>query len=306
MIKFCDFSDFFNEYQSLTEEEAEILSEYLSDDGCFDDCEVKASYYRGCLIIRFYSDGAGYHFEAPIEITECADVSAAFVAISEYCVAEAIPETVVGIPPEYKDMMLRGALRYEEGEDEDGTSAIRILTECMLEEDLPEIMVDDVYLGEFAFAYAGKYEELLKNVNLNKHFGYNILDDMPDGNGIDFINSAREEFERGESMTFAATVLSENGENIFVGEGCLFAFNGRGEVSLAFRVLPEWHRRGIGTKIFVGLIKISRRLGLTAAKCEIKKENLASVALVSKYATSVYPEKDKNIYIIGLDKVDIH
>ena len=253
--------------------------------------------------MRFYADDVGYHFEAPIPISNSADVGKAYEVISEYCVAEAIAETVVGIPPEEKDLMLRGAKRYSEGEDEDGNLAIRIVTECMGCDDLPETMIDDVYLGEFALSYADEYEKLIKNVNLNVHFGYNILDDIPDGDGKAFVENARGEFEKGESMTFAATVLSERGENIFVGEGCLYAFDGRAEASASFRVLPEFHRRGIGTKIFRGLLKIGKDIGLERIKCDIKTENKASLALMERFAAPIRADLVKKTYIIELDSI---
>lgn len=278
-LKFVERNEFYSTF-SLTSQEAELASDFIEADYVFGDFEVLCSYYAGCMIIRYYSDDVGYHFEAPFPLSTDACEADAFVAISEYCKAEAIPETVIGIAPALLDAMLRGAKRYSASEDEDGTYAVRIVTECMECEFLPEALCEDLYLGEFADCYADKYEELLKNENLNCHFGYNILDDIPNGTGMDFIKSAREEFERAESMTFAATIY-ESGRNVFVGEGTLYAFDGRGSACASFRVLPEFHRRGIGTKIFKALMNIAKDIGLERLIAEVKPENKASLALLS-------------------------
>lgn len=300
-LKFVTQSDFFAAYDLISSEEKKAAEEYLAADFDFGDFEMLCAYSSGCILFRYYSEDAGYHFEAPLPLTEKADMAKAFEAISEYCLLEAIPEVVIGIEPEYRDLMLRGAENFEENEDDDGTLAVCIYTECMTCCDLPEMMIDDVYLGEFAMNYAEDYERLVKNENLNCHFGYNIIDDIPNGDGKDFINFVREEFERGESMTFAATTL-EDGKNRFVGEGCLYAFNGRGEASLSFRVLPELHRHGVGTKILRGLLEIADSLGLRRVSAEVKRENSASLALLSKVKAPHTKNEEKYIFIFELGK----
>lgn len=293
MLKFLSAEDFLKSISVLSGGEQELICEYVRPDCDFGEFDVAYSYFAGSLIVRFYSDDAGYHFEAPIPLSDNADARAAYAEIGEYCKLQAIPEVVVGVPADEKELVLRGAKLYKDGIDDDGTLAIEILTECMVCEELPEFLFDDVYLGEFAESYAGKYEKLIKNVNLNRYFGYNITDDLPNGDGKDFINFVRDEFERGESMTFAATVLSDEGENVFVGEGALYGFNGRRAASVSFRVLPEYHRRGIGRKIFLALISIAEKVGLETLTASIMCENKASLALVKPFASSVCFKEDK-------------
>ena len=139
-LKFVDAEKFYNVYDFLTENEIEESKAFVEADFSFFDGEVLFSYHSGCMILRYYSDGVGYHFDAPFSISEIADMESAFAAISEYCKKEAIPEVVVGIEPELKNMMLRGATHYLEREDDDGTFVIEIQTECMTEEYLPEIL----------------------------------------------------------------------------------------------------------------------------------------------------------------------
>ena len=121
-----------------------------------------------------------------------------------------------------------------------------------------------------------------------------MLEDIPNGKGIDFIKNAREEFERSESMTFAATVM-EGGENRFVGEGAIYAFDGRGSACVAFRVHPDYHRRGIATKIFNGLLRIAKEIGLKKIIAEVKSENTPSLNLLSKFARGERKE-DKVVF----------
>ena len=285
-LKFVNADEFYTTFSSMGDEVAAATREMILSSDEFGDFDVAYSYAYGCIFMRYYSDEAGYHFEAPSPVTDDASVEAAYLAISEYCVSEAITETVVGIPSDEVDLMLRGAERYSSAEDEDGTSAVRIITECMECEFVPELLYEDVYLGEFASSYAEKYEKMLKDANLNCHFGYNVLDDIPNGTGKDFIANAREEFERAESVTLAATIV-ENGENAFVGEGVIYAFDGRGNACISFRVLPEYHRRGIGRKIFLGLLEIAKDMGLKRIVAEVKKENHPSLGLLSRFATGV-------------------
>lgn len=303
MLKFLPAEEFLKMLSVSNKNESDLVYEYVDTDYDFGDFDVRYSYFSGNLIIRFYSDEVGYHFEAPIRLTDNADVRGAYVKISEYCRLEAIPEIIVGIPSDERELVLRGAEHYNQGEDNDGTYAIEILTECMLCDELPECLFGDVYLGEFAESYADEYAKLVKNVNLNKHFGYNITDDLPDGSGIDFIKFVRDEFETGESMTFAATVLSDSSENVFVGEGVLYAFDGRGGASVSFRVLPDYHRRGIGRKIFLGLVKIADSLGLKTLYAGVMKENLASAALLTPFSSSSCEDEEKINYSFDVRKI---
>ena len=304
-MTFVDAKDFFDIYRGLNREERSAALEYLESDFDFSGYEVKFGYFSGCIVMRYYSSDVGYHFEAPIALSADADVPLAFVKISEYCLTEGIPETIIGIPNENIEFALRGAENYSKSDNDDGTINVRILTECMLEEELPEFLVGDVYIGEFAEKYADEYEKLIKNENLNCHFGYNLTQDMPNGTGADFVNFVREEFERGESMTFAATVLNRSGENVFVGEGALYSFDGRGGASVSFRVLPEYHRRGIGDSIFRGLILAAKQIGLKRVQADVKVENTPSLALLSKYREPCLEDEERVRFSFCLDEMSI-
>ena len=303
MLKFFDADGFESGISNLTPEEIMIAREYVCSDFDFGEFEVAFAYFSGALIIRYYSEDAGYHFEAPIALSDSADIASAYCEITEYCKRQRIPEIIIGISPKERELMLRGAEHYNLGEDEDGSLVIEIVTECMLSDELPEYLSDDVYLGEFANAYADDYEKLIKNVNLNRYFGYNLTDDLPNGKGIDFIEFVRNEFQNNESMTFAATILSDLLENIFVGEGTLFDFDGRGNASVSFRVLPEYQRRGIGKKIFLGLAGIANSIGVHTLFGEVMKGNAPSLALLRRFADSEYEEEEKYGFVFKVESI---
>lgn len=301
MLNFLSGENFICGNPVMSYEEIENVRSYVESDFDFGEFEVGYAYFAGALIIRYYSDEAGYHFEAPIPISSSSDFELAYLEITEYCKLQRIPEVIIGVPVEHKELVLRGALNYSISEDEDGTLVVEIYTECMIAEELPEYLSGDVYLGEFAASYADEYEKLVKNVNLNRYFGYNLTDDLPHGNGIDFINFVREEFENGEAMTFAATVF-DGGRNVFVGEGTLYGFDGRGRASLSFRVLPEYHRRGYGRKIFLGLVRIANELGVHTLSAEVINENIASLTLLEGFFGKGLLKDGKTEFVFSTEK----
>lgn len=303
MISFVTAEKFFDAYPALSEAEANVALEYVSDDCDFGEFEVCFAYCHGALMLKYYSEDAGYHFEAPIALSEKCDYSLAYMEISEYCKMQGVPEIVVGVPREHKDMMLRGAKKYEFAEDDDGSLVIEVFTECMLSEELPEILWDDVYLGEFAMSYASEYEKLVKNVNLNRYFGYNLTDDIPNGSGVDFINFVRSEFDKSESMTFAATVMTDGGDNLFVGEGTLYAFDGRAGASLSFRVIPKHHGRGFGKKIFMALCGIASKIGVDTLFAEVMKDNAPSLRILSEYSEPQCFDGEKYKFVFSVKQI---
>ena len=284
-LKFVPSEDFFSEYGALTEAERESAGEFLASADA--DSEIAFAYIGGALILRYFDTDEGYFFSAPYALSDSFDLESAYMAISEYCRTEEIPELIVDVLGEELALALRGAVEYETYENEEGTYTVRVYKPTEVCDELPETLSGDVYLGEFADKYAEDYEKLIKNVNLNRYFGYNLTDDIPDGTGLDYIEAIRDDFDKSRSMTFAATVLSNDGENVFVGEGALYGFDGRGSARVSFRVLPEYHGRGYGTSVLEGLIAIARELSLTELIGEVMAENSPSVALMSRFAEGV-------------------
>ena len=264
---------------------AEVAADYLGQAEHMDAEQILAAIGSGCLIFRLYSEDTGYYFEAPIPLCEDADVASAYSEIYSYCLSEAIPVVIVGVPEEDLATATDGLTSAEVDEVCEGEYLLRIVTECMRCEHLPEAMYERVYLGEFASSYALDYARLLEDKELNKYYGYDITDDVKASAPIDYVESVRAEFERGESVTLAATVLSAEGKNVFVGDAVLYAFDGRGGASLAVRVLPEFQRQGLGSEIFLALCTVAEEIGLSCLRCDIMKENIPSVRMFSSFGT---------------------
>ena len=299
-LGFYERGEFLKISAELSDSEREIISEYLSDGNDYGDFEVLFGYISGCLILRYYSSDAGYHFESPIPLSSEAEIEKAFLAVSEYCKREAIPEIYVGVSEEDIPTALRGAESYETAQDEDGTYLVIVYTECQMCDELPEVMYEDVYLGEFASAFADDYERIVKNVNLNRYFGYNVMEDHPEATGKELVQIARGEFENGEAMNFAATVLSGE-RNVFIGEGTLSSFDGRGGASVAFRVLPEWQGRGYGRKILKALTLAAKDIGLKRLFASVARENLPSLAILKREFSKVGETEDTLDFTLMLD-----
>ena len=266
----------------------EELDFYLSFEGMEDflaTTEIFVSLSHGCLLFRLFSEETGYYFWPAAEVSAEADVERAYREIGTYCTLEAIREVYVDVPKEHLDAVIGNRVHVDVQDVSDGEGeyfALTVENECTLLDEIPEAEYGRIYLGEFALAYADPYEKLVTDRYLNRYFGYSLTDDIPNGKGTDFITAVRAEFDRRESVTLAATVLSASGENVFVGEGVLYAFLGDGTASLSFRLLPEYHGQGLGTELCLALCKLAKNIGLSRLRGEVLSENAASLAVMKK------------------------
>ena len=291
----------------LSGTDREELDFYLSFEGMDDflaTTEIFVSISHGCLLFRLFSEETGYYFWPAAEVSADADIEGAYRAIASYCTLEAIREVYVDIPKEHLDAVIgeRGHVRTEDVSDGEGEYfAVTVENECTLLEEIPEAEYGRIYLGEFALAYAGDYEKLVTDRRLNRYFGYSLTDDIPNGTGADFIAAVREEFDRRESVTLAATTLSPDGENIFVGEGVLYAFLGDGTASLSFRLLPEYHGQGLGTELCLALCKLAKDIGLCRLRGEVLSENAASLAVMRRCGFGEISSAERVAFELNLD-----
>lgn len=291
-LKFVPRNDFYSEF-ALSDDERSKAASYITPD--IYGHEIAHSYYEGCLLTRLFTDEIGYYFWPAVPLSRRARLGKAYEAISDYARLEAIKEVYVDLPRDHVSMVTKGKPYatvtkdedddFRDDEDEERGEPweryfVEIDTECTLAEYLPEVMVDDVYLSEFAIAYAADYERLVRNKEVNRYFGYSYLDDAEGASGTDFINMAREQFDRGEAMNFAATVLSGD-KNLLIGEGTLYGFDGKRGASFSLRLLPEWQGKGYGKKILAALISLANGLGLFKLYAEIDQRNIPSIRLVS-------------------------
>ena len=147
-LKFVSSEDFFSEYGALTEAERESAGEFLASADA--DSEIAFAYIGGALILRYFDTDEGYFFSAPYALSDSFDLESAYMAISEYCRTEEIPELIVDVLGEELALALRGAVEYETYENEEGTYTVRVYKPTEVCNELPETLSGDVYLGEFA------------------------------------------------------------------------------------------------------------------------------------------------------------
>lgn len=291
MISFTEWGDL--ALDKLSAAELSEAEEYLgvsavSGDGT--EAEMRYSISHGCLLFRLFDSALGYYFWPAVPLSEKADIRAAYASVSEYCVLEAIREVYVDLSPEDVKLVTERKTHPSVTDISDGEGeafAVEIENECTLLDDLPEIMYEDIYLGELAMAYAEDYARLVTDEETNRYFGYSLLSDVPSGRGEDLIEFVRAEFDRRESVTLAATLLSDAGENVFIGEGTLFAFRGDSTASVSFRLLPEWQGKGYGRKLYSALVALAGQIGLIALRGEVMRENVRSAALMRSEATLI-------------------
>ncbi len=280
-MTFCEKAALLASIRHLTVDEQEAAKEYLYTDFFAENCEVRYAVVHCCFVFRYYSDDTGYYFSAPYMLSERADVAAAYKAIADYCRLEEIPRVIIDVLPEELDMCIGGAKLYDATELDDGTYMVSFYTECMKLDELPEMMEGDVYLCEPVSAYADDYRRLIGDKEHNRYYGYDACEDLGSRGAEEYVDLIRSEFDRRISMSYAATVLGADGRNVFIGEGTLYGFDGEGSARAAFRVLPEYTRRGYGRSIFSGLMKIAREIGLSTLICEVMIENEPSLALLA-------------------------
>ena len=291
MISFTEWGDL--PLDKLSAGERSEAEEYLgmsavSEDGT--EAEIRYSISHGCLLFRLFDPDMGYYFWPAVPLSDEADVRAAYASVSDYCVLEAIREVYVDLAPEDVELVTEGKTHPSVTDISGGDGeafAVEIENECTLLSELPEIMHGDIYLGELAMAYAESYARLVTDEKTNRYFGYSLLSDVPSGRGEDLIEFVRSEFDRRESVTLAATLLSDEGENVFIGEGTLFAFRGDSTASVSFRLLPEWQGKGYGKKLYAALVALAGRIGLVALRGEVMRENVRSAALMRSAAALI-------------------
>ena len=127
---------------------------------------------------------------------------------------------------------------------------------------------------------------------MNRLFGYDYKEDMPGASDEYFLSAAREGRMLGSSMTLA---IRAGGR--FIGEVQFFAFDGRGECEVAYRILPKYQGRGFGSSALEAAIELAGELKLKKLSCDVLKANKRSMHLVEKYFDiSLSDAEDRNHY----------
>lgn len=282
MIKFSDVDEknkekltgelFFNGEYAL-----EILNGLdFSDDGVY----YAAAYICGCMVIRIFDFGR-YMFLYPFEMTEDADIASAILEISEYARREEIGLTFVDAPCSAVSFILSlGFLHIDIDCEGDDSYRIRIKSELELAPKSISVGHSSITLEELCESDIEAYAALCRDEELNRFWGYDYRDDEPNATDEFFFDLAKEGRALGTSLSLAVRA-----DGVFIGEVQLYAFDFRGECEFAIRIAREHHSSGFGSLATEACIKLARMLNLKKLSCDVKNENVSSLALMRKYFT---------------------
>ena len=271
---FFEYSDF--NFSDLVEYLAYIESEGAS---------VQIGISHGCCSVMI-KDGEDVVFTCPEELCENCSLDGIVGDIFEFCKLCEQPLKFIDVPREKMASILAG-VRHCNVDGDGEYFSVSIKNECMLLEFAPEILSEEVYLSEPVMEFAEEYKRLITDKKHNEFWGSDIRQDMQNAPGEYFVEEARCEFEKGTGITFFATVMTSEEKNVFVGEGVLYRFDGRGECEVAVRVLPEFCGKGYGKMILGGLIQIAENIGIGSLVCNIDRRNLPAIAFTRQFFDTV-------------------
>ncbi len=258
----------------------------LSDSEEIGDSEILAAISHGCLVFAVFDDDFPTLFFYPVSLGENHNENGALAEITELCASLGVRERITDVPYDKLASVVREAAHAEVEYIGDGAYLVSLISECALLDYTPEIMQDDVYLGEPDMTFAEQYRSLILDEDTNRYTGYDLRREMTDAHAEYFVQEAREEMHRGAAMTLFATVLSNEGKNLFIGECCLYNFDCRGCAEVSVRLLPEYRGRGYGVKLLAAVIKAGEAIGLRRVYTRVFKDNIPSVKMTEKLMTA--------------------
>lgn len=261
-----------------------------------EESSVAFAYLDEVLYARIF-DGERYVFPLPFMLTDSADATGACINLASYSTKYMIPLIISDVPRDEVDFILSvfphvDAYTYE---DDDDSFFIKVNNECDMLEHVPTVELDGITLDELTEGDKDAYALLCSDRELNKYWGYDVDVDNPDMDADFYLDVAKSEMEEGIALALA---IREGG--VFVGEATVYGFDYRGSASIAVRVLPAYHSRGIGSRATKALIELARGMGLTHLCAEIYEENVGSVKMTSKYMNIQKRENGKVCFTLSL------
>ena len=263
--------------------DAELLCDVISS---FSDCslEVALSLLPDAAAVRIY-DGEKYVFLSPVGLTDPWDIKSALSLIRDYAVAEMIPLYFTDVMREelsYYTELFRfvDARAYEDDED---LFFLIVSNECDALAELPVGASGRVVLHEIDARDKENYRRLCEDKELNRYWGYDVSDDAPNADAEYHLSVAKREFDTGAAITLGVYL-----DGVFIGEGVLYDFDMSGGASVAFRLLPEFHGRGLGEDTLSALIGVGREIGLLYLTAEVAAENIPSSKTTGKLMNFVF------------------
>ena len=261
----------------VRDEISEIVDGMLSFSD--EDTEIGVSVSSGCILFRIFDMGR-YIFPLPYEISKEADIRAAIYEIAEYAMRQEIELVYTDVSPDMLPLFshFRHITLDKEGVDEDSSYRISVSTECELLSEFPEISDGEISLSALSEEDTEVYARLCRDEEIIKVWGYDYREDVKEASDAYFIENAFREFNLGISITLAV----RRGED-FVGEAIIYGFDGMGNAEIAIRILPEYRKKGVGSKALSLLIELARKIGLVRLVAYVFSDNIPSVRMTEKY-----------------------
>lgn len=269
------------------EEVAALLADVLA--GAQEDTEYAVSAARGCLLLRIFDMGR-YLFCYPYPLTEEADAPGAVEELALYTVWQEIPLVLTDVPAEEIGGLFARGFRHITADAEDPDAAtfrVQIATECQLTEKVPTVPGEGLLLTPWREDDVSAYARLCRDEGVNRFWGYDYREDDPARTDAAFSAVREEEWIHGVALSVAirrtgpAHRTQETGA--LLGEGVLFAFDGRGGARAALRLFPDAQGQGWGRRAMSALCELAARIGLVRLTLECMTENSPSVALLSHF-----------------------
>ena len=255
--------------------------------------QVAVSLLPDSLLVRIF-DGEKYVFISPIGLCDGFDLRGAVERIAEYSVREMIPLIFTDVPRDsvsvYSELFRFSDARVYD--DDDDLFFIFVDNECSLLDSLPVMTDGDMTLRGIDEEDLPRYAELCRDRELNKYWGYDASVDNTDDTDEYFLRVARAEFNTGSAVTLGIYL-----DGAFIGEGVIYSFDYKGGASIALRILPEYHGRGLGQRALSLLISVSKSMGILTLYGEAMEQNLASIGMTSHFM-DVYKREKGRVYFI--------
>ena len=270
------------------EEIIEIIESFLPflEEGCsFGFAES-----GGLLLVRIF-DGREYAFVYPIALTDGVNEEQALSEIGEYVLKEEIPLVFCDVDPAGEELVGE-IFRFTVSEEDGGALIVKVLSELLLLDEEPSVGEGEITLTPLCDSDSGEYYRLCTDKELNKHWGYDFSKDNPDPSEEYFLEEARAGFANGTSLSLAVRLSGK-----FIGEATLWGFDLKGGASLGFRLLPEYHGRGLGKEVLELILTLGDNIGLKEIRASVKKENLPSLCTLNKKMKLVSEENNVNEYL---------
>ena len=255
-----------------------------------EDVEFAVCSSHGCALLRVFDMGR-YMFIFPIPMCDEADTDMAVLEVRAYAVKEEIPLVFTDVPRDEVGSLVT-TFRHTNVDASDGGDTYRVeaKSECMLLDNVPCIVTEEISLTPLAEHDIPDIARLNRDKEVNKFWGYDYLRDIGEVSDSYFLENAERERKAGTALTLAI----REGER-YIGEAVFYAFDLMGSCEIGLRLLPEYMGRGLGAAALRAMITLGERVGLISLGATVDCENTASVALMNKYFDT-YDHRDGRVY----------